>query len=232
MKFKIVVLVMLFLAFSTMVLAGNRLNATWENLLKGDDLKDWVVKNGEHKFEIKDGVVTGTSVVGQPNGFLCTKTTYSNFIFELEFLADDEMNSGVMIRALSNPDYNNGRVHGYQVEIDPSTRAWTGGIYDEARRGWLYDLRHNEAARNAYKNGEWNKLHIEAIGASIRTWLNGVPCANLIDNMTAEGFIGLQVHSRQESGIQVKWRNVRILDLGTTTDFPQKIKGHSPEWKY
>ncbi len=142
------------------------------------------------------------------------------------------MNSGVMIRALSIPEYRQSRVHGYQVEIDPSSRAWTGGIYDEARRGWLYDLRHNEAARNAFKHGEWNKLHIEAIGNSIRTWLNGVPCANLVDAMTAEGFIGLQVHSRKESGIQVRWRNIRILDLGTTNEFPQKIKGHTPGWIY
>ncbi len=50
------------------------------------------------------------------------------------------MNSGIQIRSESTHDYNNGRVHGYQVEIDPSARAWSGGIYDEARRGWLYPL--------------------------------------------------------------------------------------------
>ncbi len=217
---------------TTLAFAGNRLNAQWENLFNGKDLNGWEVKNGQQKFEAKDGVIVGTSVVGEPNGFLCTKNTYGNFILELEFLADEEMNSGVMIRALSIPEYRNERVHGYQVEIDPSGRAWTGGIYDEARRGWLYDLRHNEAARNAFKHGDWNKLHIEAIGNSIRTWLNGVPCANLVDDMTAEGFIGLQVHSRNKSGIQVRWRNIRILDLGTTTEYPQKIKGHTPDWTY
>ncbi|MBN1479224.1 DUF1080 domain-containing protein [candidate division KSB1 bacterium] len=209
--------------------AGNTLNAEWQQLFNGENLDGWEIKNGQHSYEVVDGSIVGTTVVGQPNGFLCTKTSYANFILELDFLVDPSMNSGVMIRALSTKDYQNGRVHGYQVEIDPSERAWSGGIYDEARRGWLYDLRHNEAARKAFKQGEWNSLHIEAIGSSIRTWLNGVPCANLVDDMTAEGFIGLQVHSSTIGGAQVRWKNIRILDLGTTTEYPQEIKGHIPD---
>lgn len=213
-------------------LSGNRLNAEWEELFNGENLDGWEIRNGQHSYEVVDGMIVGTTIVGQPNGFLCTKNTYGNFILELDFLVDEAMNSGIMIRALSTEAYRNGRVHGYQVEIDPSSRAWSGGIYDEARRGWLYDLRQNQAARNAFKQGEWNHLRIEAIGHSIRTWLNGVPCANLVDDMTAEGFIGLQVHSNRTSGAQVRWKNIRILDLGTTTEYPQKIKGHSPDWTY
>jgi len=72
-------------------------------------------------------------------------------------------------------------------------------------------------------NSEWNKLHIEAIGNSIRTWLNGVPAANLRDSMTREGFIALQVYARPKSGIQVKCRNIRILDLGTLTEWPPVV---------
>ena len=106
------------------------------------------------------------------------------------------------------------------------------GIYDEARRGWLYDLRNNEAARKACKNGEWNTLHIEAIGSSIKTWLNGTPCANLCDDMTATGFIGLQVHSNKTGGAQVRWKNIRIMDLGTAVEYPVKLKGHTPDWTY
>jgi len=213
-------------------MAGNRLNAQWELLFDGETLDGWEVKNGQHQYEVVDGVIVGTTVPGESNGFLCTKNTYGNFVLELEFLVDEEMNSGIMIRALSRKDYQNGRVHGYQVEIDPSSRAWSGGVYDEARRGWLYDLRHNEAGRNAFKADEWNRLHIEAIGPSIRTWLNGVPCANLLDTMTAEGFIGLQVHSNRTGGAQVRWRTIRILDLGTTPQYPQLIEGHSPDWTY
>jgi hypothetical protein len=204
--------------------AGNRLNAQWEELFDGKTLDGWVQRNGQAKYEVIDGMIVGTSVKGEPNSFLCTKTDYANFILDLEFWADDDMNSGVQIRSQSLEEYRNGRVHGYQVEIDPSARAWTGGIYDEARRGWLYDLRFNEAARNAYKNEQWNHLHVEAIGDHIRTWLNGVPAVNLIDSMTPSGFIALQVHSRPESGIQVKWRNIRIIDLGTLEEFPPLVE--------
>jgi len=214
-KLSLLLLMLVAVAFS-----GNRLNAEWEVLFNGQDLDGWKQLNGNAKFEVIDGVIEGTSVKGEPNSFLATEKTYGNFILELEFWTDDDMNAGVQIRSLSKEDYRNGRVHGYQVEIDPSGRAWTAGIYDEARRGWLYDLRFNEAARNAFIHNGWNKLHIEAIGNSIRTWLNGVPAANLLDDMTAEGFIALQVHSRPESGIKIRYRNIRVLDLGTTTQFP------------
>ena len=210
------------LVAATLVHAGNRLNAQWEYLFDGKTLKGWVQRGGEAKYEVKDGCIVGTTVLNTPNSFLCTEKTYSNFILELEFLVGD-MNSGIQIRSNSFEEYRNGRVHGYQVEIDPSPRAWTAGIYDAARRGWLYDLRNNEAARKAFKHGEWNKLHIEAIGDHIRTWLNGVPAANLMDSMTREGFIGLQVHASKKAGEKVKWRNIRILDLGTTVEFPPLV---------
>lgn len=202
------------------------MNAEWEILFDGKTLKGWVQRNGKAKYEVQDGMIVGTSVKGEPNSFLCTKKDYNNFILEVEFWVGEDMNSGIQIRSLSLADYKDGRVHGYQVEIDPSPRAWTAGIYDEARRGWLYDLRNNEAARKAFKPGEWNKLHIEAIGHSIRTWLNGVPAANLVDSMTPSGFIALQVHGRPKSGIKARWRNIRILDLGTTNVFPPLIKAN------
>lgn len=108
-----------------------------------------------------------------------------------------------------------GRVHGYQVEIDPSDRSWSGGIYDESRRGWLNDLKDNEAARNAFKPGAWNTFRIEAKGDSIKTFINGVPAADLHDAMTPRGFIALQVHGVGDRAepLQVRWKNVRIQDL-------------------
>ncbi len=204
---------------------GNRLNMEWESLFNGKDLTGWVKRGGEAKYKVEDNMIVGITGANTPNTFLCTKKKYSNFILEVEFLVDDRMNSGIQIRSNSLDSYRNGRVHGYQVEIDPSARAWTAGIYDEARRGWLYDLRNNEAARKSFKHNVWNKLHIEAIGNNIRTWLNGVPAANLIDSLTDEGFIALQVHQMKTAGVKVKWKNIRIMDLGTTTEFPQIISG-------
>jgi hypothetical protein len=106
-------------------------------------------------------------------------------------------------------------VHGYQVEIDPSARAYSGGIYDEGRRGWLNDLKENEAARKAFKAGDWNQFKVECKGDSIKTWINGVPAADLKDSATPSGFIALQVHGvgKKEDPLDVRWRNLRIKVL-------------------
>ena len=187
----------------------------WQNLLNGTDFSGWKQLNGKAKYEMVDGMVVGTAVPNEPNSFMATEKIYGDFILELEVKVDSPLNCGIQIRSLSKPDYNNGRVHGYQVEVDPSTRAWSGGIYDEARRGWLYPLTGNHPGQKAFKNGQWNYYRIEAIGPSFRTWINGVPCANLLDDMTSEGFIALQVHGvgKDESkvGLQVRYRNVRIM---------------------
>ena len=114
------------------------------NLFNGKDLQGWRQLNGKAKYEVKNGEIIGTTVPNTPNSFLATDIDYSDFILDLELLVvDTSMNSGIQIRSLSKPEYLNGRVHGYQVEIDPSDRQWSGGLYDEARRGWLYSLELN-----------------------------------------------------------------------------------------
>ena len=184
----------------------------WQPLFNGKNLKGWTRKNGKAEYVVRDGAIVGTSKSGTPNTFLCTNKNYGDFILEFEFKVDPQLNSGVQLRSQSLKEYRNGVVHGYQFEIDPSSRAWSGGIYDESRRNWLYPLTKNPAAQKAFKNGEWNKARIEAYGPSIRTWINGVPCANLWDDMTPEGFIALQVHAvpKELTGKEVAWRDIRI----------------------
>ena len=187
----------------------------WENLFNGKNLDGWNIKGGKAKYTVEDGTITGSTVLNTTNTFLCTDKLYSDFILEIDFKVDPKLNSGIQIRSNSIPAYRNGRVHGYQVEIDPSDRAWSAGIYDEARRGWLYNLKNNPAAQKAFKQNDWNHYRIEAIGDTIRTWINGVPAANLVDDMTHKGFIALQVHSigkdKSKEGIKVMWKNIRIL---------------------
>ena len=198
----------------------------WQNLFDGKTLNGWIQKGGKAKYSVEDGVIVGSTVLNTPNSFLCTEKNYSDFILELEFKVDPRINSGVQIRSecFDQPKtvldgakeikIPAGRVHGYQVEIDPSDRAWTAGIYDEGRRAWLNDLKNNEAARKAFKQGEWNKVRVEAKRDSIKTWLNGVPAADLQDGMTRTGFIALQVHGSKVENIQVRWRNIRLQTLG------------------
>ncbi|HMI68114.1 MAG TPA: DUF1080 domain-containing protein [Cyclobacteriaceae bacterium] len=192
--------------------AQNREQAKWTSLFNGKDLKGWKQLNGKAKFEAVNGEIAGTTVLNEPNSFLATEATYGDFILELEFKVDN-MNSGIQFRSESKPDYQEGRVHGYQFEIDPSPRAWTGGIYDEGRRDWLYPLEYNPSAKTAYKAGAWNKVRIECIGNDMRTFVNDLPTAHLVDDMTPRGFIALQVHAinkPEEVGKQIHFKNIRI----------------------
>jgi hypothetical protein len=185
----------------------------WTSLFNGKDLNGWRQLNGKAKYEVQNGEIVGTTVPDQPNSFLTTENNYGDFILELEFKVDPSMNSGIQFRSESKPDYLNGRVHGYQFEIDPSPRAWTGGLYDEARRDWLYPLDYNPTAKTAFRQNEWNTARIECIGSTIRTFINGVSASHLVDNLTPKGFIALQVHSipkDQVAGKQIRWRNIRI----------------------
>ena len=138
-------------------------NDGWQKLFNGKDFTGFKQLNGEAPYRVEDGCLVGKSVSGQPNSFMATEQEYGDFILEFEVKCDPSLNSGVQFRSESLPDYQNGRVHGYQCEIDPSDRAWSGGIYDEARRGWLVTLTDNDAGRAAYKRDDWNKYRIAAI---------------------------------------------------------------------
>lgn len=188
--------------------------AEWVPLFDGKTLHGWTQRGGKAEYRIENGEIIGVSVPKTPNSFLCTDKTYRDFILELEFKVDANLNSGIQFRSQSLPSYKNGQVHGYQCEIDPSDRGWTAGIYDEGRRGWLNTLSKNDPARFAFKQGDWNHVRIEAIGSRLRTFLNGVPAADLEDDLTPEGFIALQVHSvpDQFAGLEIRWRHIRLQE--------------------
>jgi hypothetical protein len=199
-------------------------------LFDGKTLAGWEQHSGKAEYRVENGAIVGKTVPDTGNSFLCTSKKYANFILELEFKVDPSMNSGIQFRSNFFPQETEvvnkdgkmsklppDRVHGYQFEIDPSARAFTGGVYDEGRRGWLFDLKNNEAARKAFKQGEWNTARIECRGSSIKTFINGVPAADFTDDMTAEGVIALQVHGigkkTEAVGKEVMWKNIRIQEL-------------------
>lgn len=199
----------------------------WQPLFNGTNLDGWVQKGGKAKYAVENGQIVGRTVPNTQNSFLCTTKEYGDFVLEMEFKVQKGLNSGVQVRshcfdketivevAGKPKKIPAGRVHGYQVEIDPSDRAWTGGVYDEGRRGWLKDLKENEPARKALKADEWNKLRIECRGDSIKTWLNGVAAADLKDSMNHAGFIALQVHGvgKRTETLEVRFRDIRIQEL-------------------
>lgn len=211
MKFlKTFISLLLLLIITTDSSAQNK----WEYLLTKKKEKNFHQLNGIADFKIKGKKLIGISKYGTRNSFLATKKMYGDFILEFEVKIDTGLNSGVQIRSHSKPDYYDGAVHGYQVEIETSPRKWAGGIYDESRRGWLYNLKENKKGQDAWVNGKWNHYRIEAIGNELKTWVNGIPCSYLIDDMTSEGFIAFQVHGigrKDQEGKKVRWRKIKIL---------------------
>ncbi len=186
----------------------------WVSLFNGKDLDGWEQKNGLAKYEAKDGAIVGTSVPNSPNSFLCTKKNYSDFELEFEVRVDKELNSGVQIRSESKPDYQKGRVHGYQVEI--AVGGFSGGIYDEARRAkFLNAEKPTDEIKALLKENEWNKYRVICQGDRIQVWLNGKQVTDLKDDMTRSGFIGLQVHGvgKRTEPLEVRWRNLRLKEL-------------------
>ena len=200
------------IVFSTTDYANAQVN--WKPLFNGKDLKGWDKIQGTADYQVEGDEIIGISKLGTPSTYLRSKDTYSDFILEVEVKVEVGLNSGIQFRSMSKKDYKNGDVHGYQAEIDPAERAWAGGIFDQSRRGWIYPVTMNEPGRKAFRNGQYNAYRIEAIGSTIRTWVNGVQVTNLVDDMTAEGFIALQVHKigkEAQVGLTVRWKGLRIM---------------------
>lgn len=193
-------------------------NKGWINLFDGKSLDGWKKITGTADYKIEDGAIVGITVPNSPNTFLVTEKEYGDFVLELEVkIEDTTSNSGIQFRSHYNPEMPNGqskgRVYGYQYELDPSARRWTGGVYDEARREWLYPLSLNPGAQNAFKVGEYNKVRVECVGNNIRTWVNDKASAYVIDTVDRKGFIALQVHAitkPEQAGEKIYWRNIRI----------------------
>ncbi|MDB5193780.1 MAG: hypothetical protein JWQ96_3343 [Segetibacter sp.] len=194
----------------------------WVNMFDGKTLKGWKQLTGSAPYTVEDGGIVGTTVANSPNSFLATEKEYGNFIMEVDIkLESQQGNSGVQTRSHFDAAAKNGQglVYGRQVELDPTNRKWSGGIYDEGRRKWLYPLTLNAKAQNAYKADHFNHFRIECIGNEMRTWLNGVPTAYLVDTIDQKGFIALQVHSVNKPelvGKKVWFKNARIKTTNLT----------------
>jgi hypothetical protein len=238
-------------ACTTALAAGD-----WTDLFNGKDLEGWIQRGGTAKYVVEDGVIVGTSTMNTPNSFLCTGRDYSDFILEYEFKVDPKLNSGVQIRSNSYSfpteitwdgkaiNIPADRVHGYQIEIDPEPekdRWWSAGIFDESRRGWLYPgilggnaQEFTKQGRGIFKQNDWNHVRVEAIGSSIKTSLNGTPCAVITDSLTASGFIALQVHSinsKDKDATEVRWRKLRIQEVAATAHNTLSSEEEAAGWR-
>ena len=216
--------------FVSISLLAQTQGSGWQNLFNGKDLTGWKRLAGTAEYAVENGVIVGRTVMNSRNTFLVTEKEYGDFILEADVWVEDEQgNAGIQTRSHFDPTAFNGmgRVYGRQCEIDPTPRRWTGGIYDEGRREWLYPMQLNAPAQNAYKQGAYNHYRVECIGNEMKTWVNGIATAYVVDTLDAKGFIGLQVHgigTADHAGKKVCYKNIRIKTTGLVpTPFPPNV---------
>ena len=186
------------------------------SLFDGKTLKGWKRLAGTADYKVVNGAIVGTTVLNSGNTFLVTEKEYADFILEMDIKIEGPLsNSGVQTRSHFDPGGNGGKgkVYGRQFEIDPSDRRWSGGIYDEGRRDWLYPTDLNAKAKDAFKVSIFNHIRIECIGNEMRTWINNIAVADVVDTVDSKGFIGLQVHAvskPEQAGKKVYFKNLQI----------------------
>ena len=152
--------------------------------------------------------------------FVCTDVKFGDFILEADCKIDGDFNSGILFRAIDMPDVKlpKARLNGYQVKIDPTPRKWTGGVFEDyGGPSWqsYYNLADDARAREAFKIGEWNKFRVEAIGKSIKVWVNGVTTAYLTHGKYSNGYIALKIHALgnkpEPEKVLGHFKNIRII---------------------
>jgi|AntAceMinimDraft_1070359.scaffolds.fasta_scaffold09412_6 hypothetical protein len=211
-----------FLASSVATHANHHKEDGFVPLFDGKTLNGWHTVGGTGEFKAENNLIVGFGENVKGNTFLRTDRTYQDFDFRGSFKREDG-NSGIMYRAAQKPG-ENGRVFGYQYEHgNKPERAWTGGLYDEARRKWLQPHSTDPRGQAAFTAqgqrlmqwGEWNDVRIHCEGNVTKLWLNGELRVHFVDtdpdHNTLAGFFGLQVHSGTKS--LVSWKNLRIKEL-------------------
>lgn len=187
------------------------------NLFNGKDLTGWAPKGGEALFEVHEGSIIGTAVPDTPSTYLCTeREDFTDFIFTCEIRWQADLNTGIMFRAASRKKGDHVEVYGPQAEMEgiSGDRFWSGGIYGQSCGGYFYPvwLKEHQAAREALERKGWNRITISTKENEVKTWLNGVPVSNWMDDGSyPKGFIALQVHKAKKG--KVEFRNIQIKEL-------------------
>lgn len=203
--------------------AGDKKDKTpWKTIFNGKDFTNWKIVGSTGHAEVKDSAFWCHMTANtNEHTFVTTKEKYGDFILEMDVNTDPGYNTGILLRCVDKPvgcDTCKVSLYGYQVKIDPSpTRCWTGGIFDDfgASWHWLYDLSKDERARKAYQIGKWNHFRVEAIGTSIKVWVNGIPTTHLVNQKYSKGYIALKIHSLKNIPEEEKkigrFKNIRIM---------------------
>tara|TARA_R110002072_G_scaffold199009_3_gene356704 strand:- start:2 stop:748 length:747 start_codon:yes stop_codon:yes gene_type:complete len=196
-------------------------DSAWQSIFNGQDLDGWSIIDPPVNVAVKDSsIVIHMKPHTSRHAFIRTNKKYKDFIFEMDYRRDFDMDSGVMFRCIEAPQTAFSALFGYMVKLDPKpNRFWSGGLFVDFGNGysWLQTLEDNEKARHAEKkDGEWNHLSIEVIGDIIKVWINNIPTVHIKDDRYKEGYIAMKIHylnsgSEEKQQLELAYKNARII---------------------
>lgn len=183
----------------------------WRPLFNGKDLDGWV-EWGEEKWEVKDGVIYGSSGPKKSEGYLATKRTWKDFRVRGKFKMFGAGNFGLFYHSTIRlrPRDNYPLISGLQGEVEPSYPGSTGWVYESYKRGWLVQPDHASMEAHALRPDEWNEIEIRSLANHLTTWVNGIRVLDLVDKgqLLTEGFFALQLHTGGVEGIA--WKDLYV----------------------
>lgn len=173
----------------------------WISLFDGETLFGWnqVTKTD---WKVVDGTIQATD--GEI-GLLCTTTQFADYILRVDFLAQENTNSGIFLR--TSPQPKSPSYDCYELNIAPPSNSYPTGSF-VAREKVTPDC----------KPGEWHTFEVRVQGPVLEVKLDGEVVSTLEDkDYLGKGFIGLQ---HNEGKIQ--FRNVSLKPLGLKSIFNGK----------
>lgn len=186
------------------------------SLFDGDSLDGWsrrAVHGGRGGiWTVENGAIVANQEPDHTGGLLGTNQTFTDFEIELEFMADDPVDTGLFLRTRESDGY------GYQITIDYHRTGTVGSLYAPGAGNFLAQY---PEWRTHFRPGGWNHLRARITGepAHVSAWLNGVQTLNFQDTIPRyprEGYVGLQVHGGAGSwgeNSRARFRNIRITEI-------------------
>jgi hypothetical protein len=205
-----------------------------QSLFNGTDLTGWdvdvpaVASNVRLRspFVVRDGVLVS---LGEPRGHLITDSTYRDYRLEVQYrFPAVPGNSGVLVHASTPRALYAMFPRSIEVQMEHGNAGDFWCILEdirvpdmERRRGPPAQWGTTEGKARRILNltdnsekplGEWNTMVIEAVGRSIRVWVNGDLVNDGSDATADHGQIALQ-----SEGSEVEFRKVALTPITVLT---------------
>ena len=204
------------------------------SLFNGKDLTGWHVDvpamdssaRVRNPFVVRNGLLVS---LGEPQGHLITDSVFRNYRLEVEYrFSAKPGNAGVLVHASTARALYKMFPKSIEVQMESGNAGDFWCIVEdiavpdmEKRRGPKEKWGITEGKERRIVNltdgsekpvGEWNRMVIEAVGRSIKVWVNGA-LVNYGTNATADhGQIALQAE-----GSEVEFRKLLLTPIGRLT---------------